>query len=75
MTEVIRDWKCRKPQKQSKLKTIEGSYVKLTYAISDTLAGPLKVVLEESGAVYKTGKAPRGWLERRAGKLMHRMGK
>ena len=75
LTDVIRVWKCKKPQQQSELKAIEGSYAKLTHAISENLSGLLQVVLEESGAVYTTDKAaPWGWLEREAGKMMKCLG-
>lgn len=68
--DLIRVWRVRKPQKQGKTKVAQGNYVKLQLSLRQDLALPLKELLLHIGAVVKHGKAPRGYMEREASRLL-----
>jgi hypothetical protein len=68
--EVIRVWRCRKPQKQRKQKGMVGEFAKLVFSIHEELEIPLRQALGLSGGQVKAGKPPRSWLEREAAKLL-----
>ena len=68
--DLIRVWRARKPQKQGKTKGMAGNYVKLQVSVRQDFAQPLRTALLATGAVEKHGKAPRGYLEREASRLL-----
>ena len=72
---LIKVWRVRKPQKQSKTKGINGQYAKFVLASPEGLEKSLKTYLMETGAVQKFGRAPRGYLEREANRLLQAMQK
>ena len=67
---VIKVFRIKRPQKQGKAKGITGRYAKFISAVEPELEAPLKIFLQETGAVEKHGKAPRGYLEREAGRIL-----
>ena len=73
-TQIVKVWKARKPQKQAKGHKM-GKYVKLNFAMDDRLACSLHQVLLLTGCVEKAGKAPRGFLEREAARLLQKFQK
>ena len=70
---VIKVFRVKRPQKQSKTKGITGQYAKFMCAVSPQLEAPLRTLLMETGGVEKFGKAPRGYLEREASRLLNQM--
>ena len=73
-TQIVKVWRARKPQKQAKGHKM-GKYVKLNFAIDERLACSLHQVLLLTGCVEKAGKAPRGFLEREAARLLQKFQK
>ena len=71
----IKIWRCRKPQKMSKVKGMKTEYAKLSFAVAPDLEGPLTRILLAAGSQRKSGKAPRSWLEREASALLNKFQK
>ena len=72
---IIRVFRARKPQKQSKQKGLTAEYVKITLCMDPMLEAPITSLLRKIGSIRKSGKAPRGYLEREASSLLNRMTK
>ena len=72
---MIKIFRVRKPQKQSKQKGMSSDYTKVTLCLDPCLEIPIMAMLKKAGAIRKSGKAPRGFLEREASTLLNRMSK
>ena len=72
---VIKVFRIKRPQKQGKAKGITGRYAKFICAVEPELEAAMRSLLQETGAVEKHGRAPRGYLEREAGRLLGRLQK
>ncbi len=73
-TKLVKVWRTRKPQKQAK-KHPMGKYVKLNFSMEEGLGDALHQALVKTGAQEKVGKAPRGYLEREASRLLQKFQK
>lgn len=75
MLEIVKVWRSKRPQRQGKTKGVQGKYVKFTLSLAPRLASSVKKFITATGGIYKPGKAPRGWLEREASKLLNKFGR
>ncbi len=71
---LVKVWRARKPQKQNKGHRM-GKYVKINFAMEEKLADAVHKVILETGGMEKVGKAPRGFLEREASRLLQKFQK